>query len=209
VHHRGRDFLRIALRIGANIEDPTLTAAPEIPAAEVPAGIPEQQTVIGLCPGGGFGETQRWPLERWAEAAKLVTAAGARVHWVIFGSAAETETGAQLATLLGPGCTDLTGKTGLEAFVAALLRCRAVVTHDSGPLQLAVLLGVPSIAIFGPTESALTGPQGGPHTVIRRHVECSPCFLAKCPLDHRCMLEIPAQRVADAILSHLHVPAAP
>lgn len=202
VQHRERDFLRIALRIGANIDDPSLHEPLALPALP-----PERHTIIGLCPGGSFGESQRWPVERWAEAAKLVSSR-AHVHWVILGSAEETDAGARLAGLIGAHCTDLTGKTSLPDLANTLRRCRAVVTHDSGPLQLAVLLGVPSISLFGPTESALTGPQNAPHTVIRRHVECSPCFLATCPLDHhRCMMEIPAQRVADAILTHCQTPA--
>ncbi|HEX2746839.1 MAG TPA: glycosyltransferase family 9 protein [Verrucomicrobiales bacterium] len=202
VQHRTREFLRIAWRIGANVEDPSLHNP--LPSNAATTG---DRIIIGLCPGGEHGTTQRWPLERWAEAAKLV-AARERVHWMIFGTAAEAPLGAQLAGLIGGDCTDLTGKTTLAELAIRLRGCRAVVTHDSGPLQLAALLGVPTIAIFGPTEPAHTAPAGGPHTVIRRHVECSPCFLDKCPLDFRCMLEIPPQRVADAVLRHCQTTAA-
>ncbi|HWB05930.1 MAG TPA: glycosyltransferase family 9 protein [Verrucomicrobiales bacterium] len=202
VQHRTREFLRIAWRLGANVDDPTLhDPLPDSGAKK------EGKWLIGLCPGGASGDTQRWPVERWAEAARLV-AEKEPVHWVIFGTAAESATGAKLAALIGGQCTDLTGKTTLTELAGRLRQCRAVVTHDGGPLQLAALLDVPAIAIFGPTESAHTGPLGPQHTIIRRHVECSPCFLNKCPVDHRCMLEIPPHRVAETVLRHCQTPAA-
>lgn len=197
VQHHSRDFLRIALRIGANVDDPTL----QDPIAGNGPGPSDREVVIGLCPGGEHGSAQRWPVERWAEAAMIV-AGRAAVRWIIFGTPAEAATGAQLAGLIGGNSTDLSGKTSLAELAAGLRRCRAVVAHDSGPLQLAALLGIPTVALYGPTESALTAPQGDRHTVVRRHVECSPCFLRECPIDHRCMLEIAPQRVADAILRH-------
>ena len=197
VAHRTRDFLRIALHIGANVDDPTLRDSLESPDCAA-AG---ERILIALCPGGEHGEAQRWPVDRWAEAAKLVAAA-LPVHWLIIGSAAESPLGTQLSTLIGSHCTDLTGKTTLAELATHLPQCRAIVAHDSGPAHFAALLGVPVVAIFGPTESAQTAPSGPQHTVIRRHVECSPCFLRDCPLDHRCMLEIASQRVADAILRY-------
>src|SRR5204863_5114313 len=90
--------------------------------------------VIGLCPGGEGGSAQRWPLERWAEAAKLV-ADREQVHWGIFGTAAETDLGAQLASLIGGNCSDLTGRTTLAELAAHMRQCRVILTHDSGPLQ--------------------------------------------------------------------------
>ena len=194
VAHRTRDFLRIALHLGAKVDDPTLHEP-------LRGYSPAVRTIIALCPGGENGPAQRWPLERWAEAAKLV-AAQASVQLAIFGTAAETAIGAQLASLIGKNCTDLTGKTTLAQLAGHFQNCRAVVAHDSGPAHFAALLGVPAVTIFGPTESAQSAPQGEQHTGIRRHVECSPCFLRDCPLDHRCMLEIPPQRVADAMLRY-------
>jgi heptosyltransferase-2 len=202
VQHRTREYLRIALRLGANVEDSTL----HDPLPSAVAAWSGGKVIVGLCPGGESGSAQRWPVERWAEAAKLL-AERERIHWVIFGTAAETALGAQLSSLIGSDCTDLTSKTTLAELATRLRQCRVVISHDSGPLQLAALLGVPVIGIFGPTESAHTGPAGPQHTIIRRHVECSPCFLNKCPIDHRCMLEIPPQRVADAVLHYCQSPA--
>jgi heptosyltransferase-2 len=198
VAHRSRDFLRIALHCGANVEDPALHNP--LPGGEwTPGGF------IALCPGGEHGPAQRWPIDRWAEAAKLV-AEKTGMHFAVFGTAAEASTGAQLAALIGANCKDLTGKTTLEQLAQRFRQCRAVVAHDSGPAHFAALLGVPVVTIFGPTEPAQTAPQGPQHTAVRRHVECSPCFLSRCPMDHRCMLELTPERVAEAILKTLNQP---
>jgi ADP-heptose:LPS heptosyltransferase len=66
-------------------------------------------------------------------------------------------------------------------------------------MHLASFLGVPTVAIFGSTEPALTGPLGTGHIIIRHHVECSPCFLRECPLDFRCMKAVTADEVIEAV----------
>ncbi len=198
VAHRTRDYLRIALHCGAVVDDPSLFDP-------LPGGDWIPGEFIALCPGGAHGPAQRWPLERWAEAARLV-AEQSGAHFAVFGTAAEAGEGAALTALLGPNCKDLTGKTTLEQLARHFRRCRAVVAHDSGAAHFAARLGVPVVTIFGPTESAQTAPQGPQHTTVRRHVECSPCFLSRCPMDHRCMLELTPQRLAAAILQTLQQP---
>jgi heptosyltransferase-2 len=78
-----------------------------------------------------------------------------------------------------------------------------LLTNDTGTMHLASLLGVPVVAIFGSTEPGLTGPLGDHHIVLRHHVECSPCFLRRCPIDFRCMKAVTVQGVVDAVLSIL------
>jgi heptosyltransferase-2 len=67
---------------------------------------------------------------------------------------------------------------------------------------------VPVVGIWGPTDERLSTPVT-PHpdartvTTISEQVFCRPCFLADCPIDHRCMKRIPTERVHDAIRGHL------
>jgi hypothetical protein len=55
-------------------------------------------------------------------------------------------------------------------------------------------------AVFGATDDTTTGPTGPVARVIREPVECSPCLLRECPIDHRCMPRVPAGRVAQAAI---------
>src|SRR5437016_6686271 len=95
------------------------------------------------------------------------------------------------------------GQTTLQQLIEELQPCSLLLTNDTGTMHVAALLGVPVVAVFGSTEPRLTGPLGNGHTILRHHVECSPCFLRECPIDFRCMKAVSADEVAAAALSML------
>jgi heptosyltransferase-2 len=63
----------------------------------------------------------------------------------------------------------------------------------------------PTIAIFGPTNAETTRPFSFNAEVIRKDVECSPCMLRDCPIDHRCMTRISVDEVFEAAKLRLNV----
>jgi heptosyltransferase-2 len=199
--HQSARYFRIAQRCGAaNSQKPTSNI--RIAASTEPSPLDYQPLKIGLCPGADYGPAKRWLPERFAEAA-LRVAAQAPVQWVLFGTPKDAEIGEQIATGLGDSCVNRIGQTTLDQLILALRECRLLLTNDTGTMHLASLLGVPVVAIFGSTEPGLTGPLGDYNIVLRHHVECSPCFLRKCPIDFRCMKTVAVQEVVDAVLSIL------
>ena len=62
-------------------------------------------------------------------------------------------------------------------------------------MHLAAALGVPVVAVFGPTDWRETHPVGDTHRIVREPVHCSPCGLRECPIDHRCMRRVTVDRV--------------
>jgi len=99
---------------------------------------------------------------------------------------------------LDPRPLNLAGKTTLKELAHLYTRCRLVVTTDTGPMHIAAAMGVPVVALFGPTAPWRTGPYGKRHTVIRKNLECSPCFKKKC--SHlTCMKSITVEEVFDTI----------
>ena len=114
---------------------------------------------------------------------------------------ADKDIGDEISKLLEGNCRNLCGKTTLRELIDELHQCAALLTNDTGTMHLAAALGVPTIALFGSTEPAWTGPFGKGHRVIRHHVHCSPCFLRECPLDFRCMKAIEVPEVVEAVLS--------
>jgi lipopolysaccharide heptosyltransferase II len=201
LEHQSARYLRIAEICGAgDIQHPTSNI--QIAASNQPSAINYQPLKIGLCPGAEYGPAKRWLSERFAEAAVRV-AAEAPVEWVLFGTPKEAEIGEQIAAGLGGSCVNRIGQTTLDQLILALHECRLLLTNDTGTMHLASLLGVPVVAIFGSTEPGLTGPLGDHHIILRHHVECSPCFLRKCPIDFRCMKAVGIQEVVDAVLSTL------
>jgi heptosyltransferase-2 len=95
------------------------------------------------------------------------------------------------------------GETTLREFIDLAAACRIFITNDSGAMHVAAALGVPTVAVFGATDDEATGPTGPFVQVVREPVECSPCLLRECPIDHRCMTRVSAGRVAQAGLDLL------
>jgi heptosyltransferase-2 len=146
---------------------------------------------IGISPGAAYGNAKRWLPERFAEAARAFPG-----HPVlVFGSGAERDLCQSVAAQL-PDARNLAGATTLREFIDLAAACRLFLTNDSGAMHVASALGVPTIAVFGATDDTTTGPTGPLARVVREHAECSPCLLRECPIDHRCMTAVSAQRVA-------------
>jgi heptosyltransferase-2 len=72
-------------------------------------------------------------------------------------------------------------------------------------MHLAAAVGIPVVAIFGPTDERVTAPLGDREIIIEQ-VFCRPCMLRDCPIDHRCMKRITVDRVLGAAASRLPAP---
>jgi heptosyltransferase-2 len=155
-----------------------------------------RKKMIGLSPGAAYGGAKRWLPERFAAAAAEL--AGARKASIaLFGSRDERQLCEQVAGMLqGFEVTNYAGETTLAQFIELAASCEVFLTNDSGAMHIASALGVPTVAVFGATDDAATGPTGLHASVIRESVECSPCLLRECPIDHKCMTGVSAGRVA-------------
>jgi len=163
----------------------------------------ERTKIIGVSPGAAYGGAKRWLPERFAEAAaKLARVRGASI--ALFGSPGERALCEQVEKLLaGHNVTNHAGQTTLAQFIELAAQCEVFLTNDSGAMHIASALGVPTVAIFGATDDAATGPTGPKARVVRETVECSPCLLRECPIDHRCMTRVSADRVVKEALALL------
>jgi heptosyltransferase-2 len=157
---------------------------------------------LGLNPGAFFGSAKRWIPERYAAVGDLVARrAGARV--AIVGGAAERPLAEAIASAMATRPLVLCGDTSLGDLLGVLSHLRALVTNDSGPMHLAAALGVPLVAVFGPTDWRETAPSGRRVRLVREDVPCAPCLLRECPIDHRCMRRVTVDRVAAEVLDLL------
>jgi heptosyltransferase-2 len=161
--------------------------------------------VIGVSPGAAYGTAKRWLPGNFAEtAAALAQRRSARV--ALFGSVGEAALCQNVADLLRPQGVEagnLAGKTSLREFIELAAACQLFITNDSGAMHIASALGVRTIAVFGATDDTTTGPTGELVRVVREPVECSPCLLRECPIDHRCMTRVTPGRVVSAALDLL------
>ena len=159
---------------------------------------------IAFAPGAAYGSAKCWEPERYAALAdRLIAAFDADV--ILFGAPQESEMAARIPGAMQRRAFNLVGATQIGELPALLSSCRLFIGNDSGAMHVAGAVGVPVIGIFGPTDPEGTRPLTPQFTLIREPVDCSPCFLRKCPIDHRCMTRISVDRVFDAARSSLGV----
>ena len=157
--------------------------------------------VIGISPGAAYGNAKRWLPDRFAEVARAFQPFSAAV--LVFGSPSDRPLCEEVAGSLlryGLQARNLAGETTLREFIDLAAACRLFLTNDSGAMHVASALAVPTVTVFGATDDATTGPTGPLARVVREHAECSPCLLRDCPIDHRCMTRVTADKVAAVAL---------
>jgi heptosyltransferase-2 len=150
-----------------------------------------------IAPGASYGAAKCWPPERFALLAdRLISECGADV--IFFGSPGEMKISTLILSKMKSRAISLVGETSARDFAALLASCSLFIGNDSGAMHVAAAVGLPVIGIFGSTDPECTAPVTEQFTLIREAVYCSPCFLLRCPVDHRCMTRIAVDSVFEA-----------
>ena len=162
-----------------------------------------------FAPGAAYGRAKQWLPERFAQLAHMLIE---QRNWsvVMVGVNADREvcreieqrmpkTGTKINRLI-----DFAGKSDLPTLAGMLAVARAVVSNDSGAMHLAGAVGTQVVALFGATNDIRTSPLSAsadaPVPAILTHpVFCRPCMLRECPIDHRCMRGISADRAFESL----------
>ncbi len=169
-------------------------------------GVKSGRPLVGVIPGAAYGAAKRWPAERFvALSDRLTGEMGAET--ILFGSAGERDVAERIETLSCGKIHNVAGQTRLRELAALLAECGIVVTNDTGAMHVAAAVGTPVVAVFGPTNPVTTSPVGPRHTLIRHPMDCSPCLLRHCPIDHRCMTAIEVEEVFEATCRWMTVPS--
>jgi len=160
-------------------------------------GIERGAPIVTINPGATYGSAKRWYPDRFAAVADTLSGEwGAGV--VVVGSAAETPLAGEIETEMRNPPVNLAGKTTVRELMALLSLSSFLITNDSGPMHIGAALGVPLVAIFGPTDWRRTSPWSGRAKVVRAQIDCSPCRLRVCDRGHECMLGVTPGMVVDA-----------
>ncbi len=187
----------------------TITPAARVWAEERLGSV--QGRLVAIHPGAG-GQAKLWLAERWIAVAHALEEAGSCV--VLTGGPGE----AALVATIGAALRRPIIVTDAPSLVhlGALFRCcQMVLGVDSGPLHVAVAVGVPTLALFGPGNVGRFGPWGDPgrQVVIRSGLWCSPCgVLEHCPrgtAPSECMALIPSDAVIQRATALLEVTQSP
>jgi heptosyltransferase-2 len=164
--------------------------------------------VVCLNPGAAYGSAKHWPAQSFAHLAQLLA----------------DQRGSGVLVLCGPGERDLAAEIGARArrdavctladtplslglTKACVRRADLLVTTDSGPRHFAAAFDRPVVTLFGPTHIAWTETHHTRAFHLQKKVECGPCQLRVCPLDHRCMKQLAPEEAfaaAEELLSRQH-----
>src|SRR5689334_19057813 len=153
------------------------------------AGVHADSLRIAIGAGASYGSAKCWPPDRFAELAnRLLAQTDADV--ILFGSPGETLVSSAIASGMRQPPIDLTGKTSIADLPALFSQCHLFIGNDSGAMHVAAAVGLPVVAVFGPTDPFGTAPVTPRCTIVQEKPYCSPCFLRRCPTDHRCMTRV-------------------
>lgn len=181
---------------GFQLTDTELASARSFLASR---GISLNAYLIGIHPGARI-PIRRWGDDRFAEVAQnLLVERNAHILWF-------SEPGSDSEAPLFERCHQ--ASLDFHSFLGLLSLCRLLICNDSGPMQLANLLSVPVVAVFGPTNPNWFGPRGPQdRIVIRPEFLCRPCF-DYCIYDQPyCMRTISVEEVSRAVNATLEFKA--
>lgn len=170
IEHRVRHYLNFVKKLGGD-------AFVKINFQTHPLGAAPQPFRIALAQGSQYGESYQWPQEKFKEVVAEIERRYPDTVWV-----------------------NIVSKSDVGENLSELCECSALLACDSEIAHLAAHVGLPSAVIFGPNEPEWKRPLGKQSHVVREHVACSPCYLAKCPLDHRCQNDVTVEMVVDALV---------
>ena len=120
---------------------------------------------VVIHPGSGSPE-KCWPAGRFAELAGRHVAAGRAVTVVLGEVERERLTAGEAAAFADAGAA-VERPADYVALMDVLLGASRFIGNDSGPTHLAGILGVPTVAVFGPTDPAVWRPLGPSVRVVR------------------------------------------
>ena len=197
-------YLRITRQLGCpdrgdSLELAVSPAARERCATRLAAlGVAEGEKVVAVTPGASFGASKLWPAEHFARACDaLARRLGLRT--VVAPGPGEIAIARRIASrMYERGVAWVDPGPRLDEVVALVERASLVLTNDTGPRHVAVALGRPAVVLMGPTDPRITAQHTERQRVLREDVECSPCQLEVCPIDHRCMTRLAPERAVAA-----------
>lgn len=116
---------------------------------------------------GAANTYKQWPVARFAALAAQLLEARPELHIVLTGSPQERHLAAEFLRQVSRGhVLDLTGRFPIQELPWLFRQFDLLITNDTGPLHLAVALGVPTVSLFGMTSAAAIGP----YQDLARHI---------------------------------------
>jgi ADP-heptose:LPS heptosyltransferase len=137
----------------------------------------EKSKAIVVHPGSG-SKKKVWPLDRFLELIHYFQGHFDSRILIVLGPAEGPEVQKAFGGMeweLGLTAPLLVKGLSLLELASVMEGCRLFIGNDSGITHMAAALGIPTIAIFGPSDHKIWFPKGEKVFVVRKELNCSPC----------------------------------
>lgn len=155
------------------------------------------EKIIGIIPAGGW-DSKRCDAVKWVEICGAISEKYKSKFLILWGPGDEKDAFYIKNKL--PALTVLAPKTDLTQMTGLIKNCDIIIANDSGPMHISAALGIPTLGIFGPTNPKAHGPySSNSGYVIKDDLFCIICNKLTCPYNHECMLELPVEKILEAM----------
>jgi lipopolysaccharide heptosyltransferase II len=200
-------YLSVLPPLGVKVHDrfTWLPPRPEVAAIVKAKWAADKNSWFALQPGARW-DNKRWPVEKYSELVRHLAKKFPDTRFAILGSPEDRHLGGAIASTEPERCLNLCGATTLPEMIEWLRLSRLLITNDTGPMHVAAALGLPLVALFGPTEPRRTGPYGQLANVLRIDLPCSPCLKSECHFvkPQECLRALSSEMVVEKTLHVLN-----
>jgi heptosyltransferase II len=158
--------------------------------------------LLGINPGAKYGSAKRWYPDQFAQVAIELSST---YDIIILGGVEDSDIALDIEKYLieknVSNYKNLSAKTTISELINQISNLDLFITGDSGPMHVAAAFKIPTISIFGPTNSKETSQWSNEKSfIIKKNLACQPCMERSCPLiHHNCMKLIKASEVLKVI----------
>ena len=126
----------------------------------------KDKKVIGISLGSSNNPAKQWSVEKWSELILLIQEKYNIDHFILLGVNIDTPNSEEIEKLcVAVKINNRVGKTNLLQLIEEFRKCFMVIGCDSGAVHLASAVGTPTLTVFGPTNSVVTGPCFNTHKI--------------------------------------------
>jgi len=197
--HAVDECLLVAQALGADV-DPVEFGLPVSDATRQSAdrlleahGVSGERPLIVVNPSAARS-WKHWPAARWRDVIDRLADAGTIV---VIGTASQAPAHRAIVARAVRPPVDLTGQTTLAEVIALIDRASLHLAPDTGTVHMAVALGTPVVAVYGPTPRLRVGPYRQPTSVVAHDDVCGRGCPAYCWHGRRCLGAVTADEVVE------------
>jgi ADP-heptose:LPS heptosyltransferase len=127
---------------------------------------------------GSINRYKQWPDGRHAELLRTL-GKDPRLVFALVGSKADRRQSKRVAVQseLGQRVISLAGRLTMAQTASVLARASLHIGGDSGLTHVAVALVIPTVTLFGPSDSHKWGARSKLHAIVKQPPPCAPCFI--------------------------------